>query len=136
MRIIVADDRPAVRSALRLLLDERSHHLVVGEVADGHRLAATIADAQAEILLFDWELPGLRPTKFLAVARRRWPGLGLVAMSSRPEAREAALAAGADAFLPKTDPPERVLAALASVCRALEGRRGRPPAGSAHSEPG
>ncbi len=133
MRIIVADDRPAVRSALRLLLDERSHHLVVGEVADGHRLAATIADAQAEILLFDWELPGLRPTKFLAVARRRWPGLGLVAMSSRPEAREAALAAGADAFLPKTDPPERVLAALAAACWAVERRGNRPAAGAPHA---
>jgi hypothetical protein len=36
----------------------------------------------------------------------------VIALSGRPEARQAALGAGADAFASKGDPPERVLAVI------------------------
>ena len=128
MRVLLADDQSSVRSALRLLLDEESRHRVVHEVSDARRLPAAIVTSRPEVLLFDWELPGLSAARFLAAARRRWPALGLVAMSSLPEARDAALAAGADGFLAKTDPPERVLALLAAIGQMLARRAAAPTA--------
>jgi DNA-binding NarL/FixJ family response regulator len=37
-------------------------------------------------------------------------------MCGQPEVRRAALAAGADAFISKTDPPDQLLAALEEFC--------------------
>jgi DNA-binding NarL/FixJ family response regulator len=40
----------------------------------------------------------------------------MIVMSGQPEVRRAALAAGADAFISKTDPPDQLLAALKELC--------------------
>ena len=44
--------------------------------------------------------------------RQAYPSAQIVAMSSRPETRQVALEAGADAFVCKGDPPETLLAVL------------------------
>jgi DNA-binding NarL/FixJ family response regulator len=44
-----------------------------------------------------------------------WPGLHIIALSGRTEVEPAVLQAGADAFISKTDPPERLLEALQAV---------------------
>jgi DNA-binding NarL/FixJ family response regulator len=55
----------------------------------------------------------------LSALRRACPGLFVIILSGRPEVRRAALAAGADAFVCKCDPPERLLAAIAD-CSARQ----------------
>jgi DNA-binding NarL/FixJ family response regulator len=40
----------------------------------------------------------------------------VIALSGRPEARQAALAAGANDFVSKSDPPDRLLAAIDGCC--------------------
>ena len=58
----------------------------------------------------------------LSALRRVSPNLCVIALSVRSEARRAALAAGADAFVYKCDSPERLLAAIAG-CSARETRQ-------------
>ena len=41
----------------------------------------------------------------------------VIALSRRPESEAAALTAGADAFVSKTDPPEKVLEALRTLAQ-------------------
>jgi CheY-like chemotaxis protein len=41
----------------------------------------------------------------------------VIALSGRPEARQAALEAGVDDFVSKVDPPNRLLAAIERCCR-------------------
>jgi DNA-binding NarL/FixJ family response regulator len=48
----------------------------------------------------------------------------VIALSSRPEVRDSALAAGADAFVSKIDSPERLLEAIAD-CEQLRDTRRR-----------
>jgi CheY-like chemotaxis protein len=50
--------------------------------------------------------------------RELCPGLPVIVLSGQPEVRRTALAAGADAFVSKADPPEQLLAALRSANRA------------------
>jgi DNA-binding NarL/FixJ family response regulator len=64
------------------------------------------------LVLLDWGLPGLPSKALLPALRALCPHLKVVVLSGRPEARQAALDAGADAFVSKIDPPERLLAAL------------------------
>jgi CheY-like chemotaxis protein len=65
-----------------------------------------------DIILLDWELPGLQGGDALSTLRAHRPQLKVIALSGRPEARSAALAAGMNAFVSKGDPPEQLLAAV------------------------
>ena len=112
MRVLLADDQTKVRSALRLLLEQQPGLSVVGEAAEAEDLLAQVEATQPDLVLLDWELPGLRTDDRLSALRTLCPQLKVIALSGQPEARRAALAAGADAFVSKGDPPERLLAAV------------------------
>jgi len=112
MRVLLADDQVTVRSALRLLLEQEANIQVVGETADATGLLLAVEQKAPELVLLDWELPGLPPVQLLRLLRYERPFLKIIAMSSRPEARQAALAAGVEAFVSKSEPPERVLAVI------------------------
>ncbi len=112
MRVLLADDEPTVRSALRLLLEHQPGLTIAGEVDHGQALLEMAAALLPDMVLVDWELPGGPGKKLLAALHSLTPCLRIVALSGRPEARQAALLAGADAVASKGDPPEVMLAAL------------------------
>jgi two-component system nitrate/nitrite response regulator NarL len=117
MRILLADHRPKVRFALRALLERQPRLQVVGEASDTHQLFAQMGMSCPDLVLLGWELPGLTTLASLSPLREACPGLDVIALSGRPEARRAALAAGADEFVSKADPPDRLLAAIRRCCR-------------------
>jgi two-component system response regulator DesR len=116
MRVLLADSKPALRSALRLLLEQEANVNIVAEVADAESLLATMADMQPDLVLLDWELPGLQGSNMVAsvfsALNACCPDVRIIVLSGRPEAGRPALAAGANSFVSKADPPERLLAAL------------------------
>jgi DNA-binding NarL/FixJ family response regulator len=112
LHLLIADDQTSVRDALRLLLEQEPHITISGEAADATGLLLLVAQHPAQVLLLDWELPGLPPEHLLRLVHFEQPALRIVAMSSRPEARTAALAAGAAAFLSKGAPAEAVRSVL------------------------
>jgi DNA-binding NarL/FixJ family response regulator len=109
IRILLGDDQPEVLSALRLLLEQEPTLSVVGEAGDHQRLLEQAETLDFDLLIFDWELPNHQASGLLPALRSRFPNLHVVALSSRPEAREAALLSGADSFVFKGDPPECLL---------------------------
>ena len=122
MRVFLADDQLKVRSALRLLLEQEPGLCVVGEATEAEELLTQIKATRPDLMLLDWELPGLAlansvgPGKhLLSVLHVSYPNLRIIALSGQLEARRAALAAGADAFVSKGDPPERLLAILRTM---------------------
>ena len=116
LRVLLADDQLAVRSALRLVLEQEPDVDVVGEVAGGDQLLAEVGATRPDLLLLDWELPGLPAADLLSALRAVCPSTKVVALSGRPEARGPALETGARAFVSNGDPPERLLAIIAD-CR-------------------
>jgi CheY-like chemotaxis protein len=73
-------------------------------------------------------LPGLSAIAVVSKLRDYRHGLRVIALSGRPEAGQAALEAGADAFVSKGDPPEALIAAI-NVCRKqkrCESKRDQP----------
>jgi DNA-binding NarL/FixJ family response regulator len=112
MRILLADDQPRVRFALRALLDRQPGMEVVGEAMDGEGLLAQAKEACPDLVLFDWGLTRLAGIDLVSALREVCPNIVAVVISGRLRARQAALAAGADAFVSKADPPERLLAAI------------------------
>jgi DNA-binding NarL/FixJ family response regulator len=112
VRILLADDQSRVRFALRVLLRRQPGLKVVGEAANAEALLAQTEATRPDLILLDWELPGLAAVGSLSALRRMRPTLSVIALSGRARVRRAALAAGADAFVSKTDLPERLLAAI------------------------
>ena len=101
MRVIVADDQTKVRSALRLLLEHQPHVEILGEAVDTTGLLDWAKAACPDLVLLDWELPGLPAAALLPLLHDHCPALRVIALSSRPEVRQAALDTGADAFVSK-----------------------------------
>jgi DNA-binding NarL/FixJ family response regulator len=114
-RILLADDNSDLRSALRLMLETRLHAPLVFEAVDhAHMIDQTMA-YQPECLILDWELPGFTDHHCLDALRDLLPDLKIIVTSAWPEAAEAALAAHADAFICKTDPPAEILYAIQAL---------------------
>ncbi len=108
-RCLLADDNPAVRSALRLVLETRFDQIEVSEAADWAQLLDRLVAAPPECVIVDWELP---ERAALEDVRRSAPGVYIVVTSARPEAAVEALAAQADVFVAQTDSPDALLDAL------------------------
>jgi len=116
MHILIADDQPKVRFALRVLLSRQPGCEVVGEAVNAEDLLAQSEAACPDLVLLGWELPGLAAIDPLTALRQVCPDLVVIALSGWPEARRAALTAGADAFVSKSNPPEQLLAAIDDCC--------------------
>ena len=116
MKILLADDQELLRSALRLWLEQQPYIRVVEEAAELSSLLAKIELALPDILLLDWELPGLSLKnsgyQLLHTLRRGFPQMRVIALSSHPESKRSALDAGVDAFVSKTAPPDYLLDAF------------------------
>ena len=117
MRILLADDESNVRYGLRVLLEERSELEVMGEAANALDLLAQVETACPDLVLLSWELPGLTGADLLPTLRTVCDELHVIVLSGCPEARQTILDAGANAFISKMEPPERLLAAIAAAQR-------------------
>jgi len=112
VRVLLADDQEKVRSALRLLIEQELGFFVVGEADAADELLRSILKTYPQIVLLDWELPGLPDAHKLDALRLLNPHLKIIALSGAPEARKSALAEGVDGFISKSEPPDKVLQAL------------------------
>ena len=112
VRVILADDKTQVRQALQVLLDQELNMLVVGEASDAESLLLQIRTSLPDLVLLDWQLPGLSPPDSLSSLRITCPNLQVLVLSDWPGGQRQALTAGANAFVSKVDSPDRLLNAL------------------------
>jgi DNA-binding NarL/FixJ family response regulator len=118
-RVYIADAIPEERSALRLVLLELKME-VVGEAADWETTLAQAPISGLDMLLIDWDLLPDSPNATLDELRRACPAALVVILISRMDARQqAALSAGADAFISKAETPERVTERLRSIAAGI-----------------
>jgi DNA-binding NarL/FixJ family response regulator len=119
MRILLADSQPQVRFGLNVLLEHQTGIEIVGEAANARDLLGQSRKARPDLILLDWQLPKMQAVELLAKLRTICPTVNVIVLSGRPEARQAALEAGADGFVGKYELPERLLAAI-QRCRSTQ----------------
>ena len=107
------------RRALRALLAVHPGFAMVGEAVDGEEAVTAVERLRPDLVLLDVRMPRLDGIAATARITARWPAVRVVAHSLAVERRDDALAAGADAFVPKGAPTDELLSAL----RAGDGTR-------------
>jgi DNA-binding NarL/FixJ family response regulator len=120
IRVYVADALTEERSALRLVLLDLNME-VVGEAADWTTTLAQAPVSRTDMLLIDWDLlPRTAPSTALDELRKACPAALVIILISHLDARQqAALSAGADAFISKGETPERVSERLRAVAASV-----------------
>jgi two-component system, NarL family, invasion response regulator UvrY len=115
MRVIVADDQGEVRSAIKLILEEKCGLCVIGEAEDVIVLVKLLSELQPDLVILDWELGETEPGEAFTAIKNIYSELPVVVLSSHPQARNKALVAGARAFVCKSDPPESLVKVIEKI---------------------
>jgi DNA-binding NarL/FixJ family response regulator len=115
VRILIADRQSAVRSAVRLLLEEMLPLDIVSEASEREELLAQVEQLQPDIILLDQDLLGWPSTKLSDAFRRLDRRPKVIVLGTPPGTVQMARAAGADAFVSKADPPRRLLTAIRAL---------------------
>ncbi len=114
MRVLLADNQEKERAALKRLLGQDPELCLVGEAAEVESLLAQAEAIHPDLVLLDWELPGLGCVDLLPTFGC---SLKVVAFGEHIGARQEALAAGVDAFVSKQEPVEQLLNTVRAVGR-------------------
>ena len=117
VRILVADDQPRARQSLKALLATWPLVEAVSEAANGKQALALVEEFSPDIVLMDIGMPemdGLAATQCIKAKR---PQVKIIILSAYSEDMATALAAGADAFVCRCEPPEKLLKALEKVLK-------------------
>jgi DNA-binding NarL/FixJ family response regulator len=126
IRIFLVDDQASVRRGLRMRLQLEADMAVVGEAGDGATALAALPAVRPDVMVLDYEMPGLNGVDTLK-ALPRCPGAASVVMLSIHDndviKREASLA-GAFAFVAKQESGDRLLEAIRSAAAARRGEGG------------
>jgi len=127
LQIIVADDHPLFREALKAAVARREPGTGFVEADSVASLLAAIeAEPDADLLLLDLNMPGAQGFNALAHVRGTRPGLpvAIVSADDDPQTIAAALRYGAQGFIPKSTEAGQIGTAIEAV---LSGEIYTPP---------
>ena len=117
-RLLIADDHPLFRAALRQAAAASVEDCTVLEAADLHTALERLRlDADIDLVLLDLHMPGSQGLSGLAALRGQHPGVAVLVVSAHdePSVVRRVLAHGAAGFLPKSADPSAIAEAVRSV---------------------
>lgn len=113
VRVLIVDDQPRTRQSLRALLATWPRVQAIREAALGREAIHLIQDCLPDVVLMDVRMPEVNGLDVTRLIKARWPQVKVIVLTMYAEYEADAREAGADAFVCKGEPPERLLAALA-----------------------
>ena len=125
--MLIADDHPLFRGALREAVGGLFKHVQIGEAGSFEEVTAFLErDGDVDLILLDLSMPGARGFSGLMYLRAQYPGLPVVMVSANddPAVIRRCMEFGASGFIPKTLGVETLRAAIA---RVLKGEVWTPP---------
>lgn len=110
--IFLAEGERHVLDALRLVLAEQSDIEILGAAQSAEILLTRVCKNAPDIILLDWNLPGIHHRRLVAALRACCPAAQLIAFSVKPEHEGPAQALGLDGFISKQVSAESFMASL------------------------
>ena len=114
LRVLVAEDNDDLRELLVTLISAESDLKCVGTATDVDAVLGITAEQAADVLVLDLELQGRSSIDLLKTVRKNGNKITIIVFSghSHPEMIRHTLAAGADAYVPKSGDYELLLDAI------------------------
>lgn len=119
-RIIIADDHPLFRGALRQALLDAYDKLKIEEAGNLSDVIALLGEqSDADLILLDLKMPGVRGFSGLIFLRAQYPSIPVVIVSATEEtaAIRRSMDFGASGYIPKSTPVEKIRDAIAAVLK-------------------
>ena len=125
IRLLLVDDRSAVRTGLKIWLSLEPDLEVVGEPSDGAEAISLARALHPDVVLMDVEMPGMDGISATAALRSAAPQSAVVILTLYDDAatKTRAHEAGAAAFVAKHQMEETLLVEIRRVAMAHEKQR-------------
>ena len=126
-RLLIADDHPLFRGALREAVNGLFGRAEIGEAGTFEEVTELLErGGDVDLILLDLRMPGVRGFSGLMYLRAQYPGLPIVVVSANddPAVIRRCMEFGASGFIPKTLGVEALRQAIA---RVLQGEVWTPP---------
>jgi CheY-like chemotaxis protein len=115
-RILIVEDHPTMREAMRLVLEGEGFD--IDEASDGDQALAVVLEEPPDLVLLDMSIPGISGPDVLAAVKND-PATSevrvIVVTATGEEGRAAAMAGGADHYFTKPFSPIALLHAVEEV---------------------
>ncbi|WP_438444246.1 response regulator [Gorillibacterium sp. sgz5001074] len=106
-RVLIADDHPLARRAVREMLEDEPEFVIAGEAANGEEAVRLCGELEPDLVLMDIRMPGLGGLEATRVMKQRRPGVKVVVLSVSDSVQDlfTAIQYGAQGYLLKSMDP-------------------------------
>jgi DNA-binding NarL/FixJ family response regulator len=120
IRVLIVDDRPEVRSGLKMRLSLEPDIQVVGEAGDAWTAVIAALTLTPDVVLMDVVMPGMDSLAATSVIQALVPKMAVIVLTLEDDAktRDRAEAAGAAAFVPKRESGALLIPAIRRAAEA------------------
>ncbi|MEM7028035.1 MAG: response regulator transcription factor [Chloroflexota bacterium] len=119
IRVLLADDHPAMRIGLRVLLDQAADICVVAETEDGDETLAQVQTLHPDVLILDCQLPKRSGIEVATILNQTETPLRILALSAfdAPKYLWNMRELGAYGYLLKDEAPTQIVTAVRAVAQ-------------------
>lgn len=117
VRLAIIEDNTEYRSTLIKILQRNKEIQVIHEMADCEEMIPYFEVDLPDLVIMDIDLPGISGIEGVWLLQQHWPGLKVLMLTVFEEAEKifGAIKAGANGYLLKKDPPDRIMHAIFSL---------------------
>lgn len=117
LRILVADDQPYIRRAVRALLESRSGWEVIGEASDGREAIEKTGELNPDVIVMDMFMPNLNGLEATREIHAAYPDAKVLILTLHdlPDLSRAVREAGAKGLVLKSDSNLFLIAAVETI---------------------
>lgn len=113
--VFIAEGEIHVLEALRVWMGQQVDIQVTGEARSAEALLAQVCQHAPQVVLLDWNLPGIHHERLIRTLRECCPSAALVALSVKPEHEKATQEYGLDGFVSKQLSADAFITALNTI---------------------
>jgi DNA-binding NarL/FixJ family response regulator len=109
---MIVEDNPHARQALKAVMSMQAGIKVTGDASNGQEAINIIEELPPDLVLMDMRMPvmdGLETTKII---KQNWPQIKIIILTIHSECQSELLSAGADAFLIKGCPTNKMMSSI------------------------
>jgi CheY-like chemotaxis protein len=120
MRILVVDNQLRARLGMKALLGAWYPAAELREAVDGYEAVQLVEEFQPDLILMDARMPKMNGIDAVRHIKGKSPQIKIIVLSMYTDIKAEALAAGADAFVSKSEPPEKIRENLEGIFSSME----------------